>query len=186
MKRTPVSMAELYAARMLAEAGLPLTDHHADALTCAMQAVDPAHWYSSNETPDKTARKMILSGKPWQERGAAIKHIIRKDLYIASGGYMFMHSMSGSVSDDNIYRVSIFPDGVDVVCFGLDSIDSKLEGHYDRIDDLPDWVKERLAVLNMMSSTPPTNEVEGVGRRISGHVYWVFAPTTDTDASTSA
>lgn len=80
------------------------------------------------------------------------------------------------VGDDNIYRVQMKPDGIYVVCFGLESIDSCLSGHYDRIDDLPDWVKERLAILNMMSSTPPTNEVEGVGRRISERVYWVFAP----------
>ena len=89
------------------------------------------------------------------------------------------------VGDDNIYRVQMKPDGIYVVCFGLESIDSCLSGHYDRIDDLPNWVKERLAILNMMSSTPPTNEVEGVGRRISERVYWVFAPNP-AQTSTSA
>ena len=97
-----------------------------------------------------------------------------------------MQGQEGVVGDDNIYRVSIFPDGVDVVCLGLESVDSCLEGHYDRIDDLPNWVRERLALLNMIPLTLPTQEVEGVGRRISGHVYWVFAPVTSTDASSSA
>jgi hypothetical protein len=186
MTRITVSMVELQIAQKMVEKGLPITDHHFDALTCAMQHVDPANWYTANEPPDKTARKVILSGKPWQERGAAIKHIIRKDLYLATGGYMFMRGDSRGVGDDSIYRVSIFPDGVDVVCLGLESVDSCLEGHYDRIDDLPNWVKERLAVLNMIPVVPPTQEVEGVGRRISGHVYWVFAPDTGIDASSSA
>jgi hypothetical protein len=146
---------------------------------------DPRGIFTDNETPDKTARKIILSGKQWYGRPAAVKHIIRKDLYIATGGLLLMQMMT-PINDDNIYRVSLFPDGVDIVCFGLDSIDSCLEGHYDRIDDLPDWVKERLAVLNMIPVVPPTQEVGGVGRRISGHVYWVFAPTTGLDASSSA
>jgi hypothetical protein len=88
--------------------------------------------------------------------------------------------------DDNIYRIGIFPDGIKVMCFGLESIDSCLEGHYDRIDDLPNWVQERIAILSMIPVTPPTGEVEGVGRRISTYVYWVFAPRTCVEASTSA
>mgnify|MGYP003342197469 CR=1 FL=1 len=87
-----------------------------------------------------------------------------------------MQAMNGMAGEDKIYRVSIFPDGADVVCFGLESVDSQLEGHYDDVNALPDWVKERLAVLMMMSYTPPTEEVEGVGRRISRNVYWVFKP----------
>ena len=97
---------------------------------------------------------------------------------------MLMRDVSSGINDDNTYRISIFPDGIDVVCFGLESVDSQLEGHYDGIDLLPNWVKERLAVLNMMPATPPTNTVDGVGRRISAHVYWVFAPVA-SDTSTS-
>lgn len=184
-KRVQVSLTELQIVERIIKQGGKVTDHDADAYLAAMNHLDPANWYQ-NEPPDKTARKIILCGKQWPERPAALKHIQRKDLYFATAGYLYMHSMNGGVHDDNIYRVSIFPDGVDVVCFGLDSVDSQLEGHYDRIDDLPDWVKERLAVLNMIPATPPTQCVEGVGRRISGHVYWVFAPTTGTDASSSA
>lgn len=184
-KRVQVSLTELQIVEQIIKSGGKVTDHHADAYLAAMNHLDPVGWYE-NEPPDKTARKIILSGKPWRMRGAAIKHIKRKDLYIATGGYMFMLNDSRGVGDDSIYRVSIFPDGVDVVCLGLESVDSCLEGHYDRIDDLPNWVKERLAVLNMIPVIPPTQEVEGVGRRISGHVYWVFAPTTGTDASSSA
>ena len=79
------------------------------------------------------------------------------------------------MNDDNIYRVSICTDGVDVVCFGL-GIDTVHDGHYINADVLPKWVQERLAVLMMMSYAPPTEEVEGVGRRISRDVYWVYKP----------
>lgn len=169
--------------KAMIDKAIPITDHHADAYLALAHRADPAHWYP-NEPPDKTVRKLFLSGRQWDERPAAIKHIQRKDLYIATGGLLLMQMMN-PINDDNIYRVSLFPDGVDIVCFGLESVDSQLEGHYDDVNALPDWVKERLALLNMMPSTPPTNEVAGVGRRISGHVYWVFAPDT-TNASTSA
>lgn len=79
------------------------------------------------------------------------------------------------VTDDSIYRVSVCPDGVDVVCFGM-GVDTIHDGHYINVDVLPKWVQERLAVLMMMNYTPPTEEVESVGRRISRDVYWVYKP----------
>ena len=84
---------------------------------------------------------------------------------------------------DTTYRIRITPAGVDVICFGLESIDSDLEGHYDRVDDLPSWVQERLAVLLVLDSRPPTASIQGVGRRISERVFWVFAPDHPTSAS---
>ena len=185
MKRMTMTLSELRMVDEFAKRGFAISDHHFDAYCAMMHHVDPAHWYP-NEPPDKTARKILFSGPTWQERPAAIHHIKRQDHYLASGGQMLMVSVSGVPHDDNTYRISIFPDGIDVVCFGLESVDSCLEGHYDRIDDLPNWVKERIAVLNMIPVSPPTSTVEGVGRRISAHVYWVFAPTTSAEASTSA
>ena len=183
-KRFVIGLSELRMIEHFVKKGAPITDHHADAYLAAMNHLDPAGWYE-NEPPDKTARTIILSGKQWDERLAAIKHVQRKEMYIATAGHLYMQEMQRVPHDDNIYRVSVFPDGVDVVCFGLESVDSQLEGHYDDANHLPNWVKERLAVLNMIPATPPTNEVEGVGRRISGHVYWVFAPVA-SDASSSA
>ena len=99
------------------------------------------------------------------------------DIQHASAGRL-ADMITSQVHDDNIYRVSVFPDGIDILCFGLSSIDSDINGHYDRSDDLPNWVKERLAVLMITNGIPPTQEVAGVGRRISSHVYWVYAPET--------
>jgi hypothetical protein len=139
--------------------------------------LDPAHWYQSDEPPDKTVRKLLGGEVLLEDRRGAIMAVMRFDVLHASAGRLADMVMD-KVHDDNIYRVSIFPDGIDIVCFGLSSIDSPIDGHYDRTDDLPNWVKERLAVLMITSSTPPTQEVAGIGRRISSHVYWVYAPET--------
>jgi hypothetical protein len=130
----------------------------------------------SEEPPDALVRR-ILRGEVSSEGRTPMKFkVMRFDVQHANGGQMDMVDVE--MHDDNIYRVSIFPDGIDVMCFGLGSVDSDINGHYDRTDDLPEWVKERLAVLMITSGIPPTQEVAGVGRRISSHVYWVYAPET--------
>ena len=43
-----------------------------------------------------------------------------------------------------------------------------------RVEDLPEQVVNKLAVLNTRSYDPPTEYVTGVGRRISRTVFWVF------------
>lgn len=59
-----------------------------------------------------------------------------------------------------------------------------LAGLY-RVDTLPDWAQERLAVLMLTSHEPPTVEIDGVGRRINEYTYWICAPelvsTTQTE-----
>lgn len=78
-----------------------------------------------------------------------------------------------------IYRIHIEHDNaVDVTCIGLESVDSALEGTYDSLDTLPEWVQERIAVLSMLSATPPTQDIPSVGRRITKRTYWVYKPTT--------
>jgi hypothetical protein len=128
-------------------------------------------------TPDRVVRQ-VLAGELHRHN---LKSVIRFDSYQAHGhGANWIHADMATRSrlsnDDNVYRVSIYPDGVDVIGFGLFGVDSFFEGHYSRPDDLPEWVKERLAVLMITSAIPPTQEVEGVGRRISSHVFWVYAP----------
>jgi hypothetical protein len=138
-------------------------------------------------TPDALARQLIANKHfDKHERHVYLDHIVNTDLHLALAGKLMMVADSSLVGDDNVYRISIFPKRVDVICFGLESIDSCLEGHYSGVDALPNWVKERLAVLNMIPVTPPMPEVEGIGRRISSHVYWVFAPNAGREASTSA
>jgi len=134
-------------------------------------------WYT-HEPPDKTVRKLLSGEILPEDQSIAVLTVMQHDMQHASAGRLADMMTSKSMHDDNIYRVSVFPDGIDIICFGLSSIDSDINGHYDRSDDLPNWVKERLAVLMITNGIPPTQEVAGVGRRISSHVYWVYAPET--------
>lgn len=73
------------------------------------------------------------------------------------------------------YRISINQKGgAEVLCFDLENIDSELEGYYDDLSNLPTWVQERIAVLSVCSPNPPTPVVEGIGRRISESIYWIY------------
>jgi hypothetical protein len=80
------------------------------------------------------------------------------------------------VREDYTYRVEIGGEWVTIICFGFPSVDTDCEGSYYGVDALPNWVQERLAVLMMTPTTKPTMDIEKVGRRISEHVFWVYAP----------
>jgi hypothetical protein len=72
---------------------------------------------------------------------------------------------------EKIYRVEVFEDGLTVLSFGIEMAD--LDGRYKSIDELPQWMRDRLHVLSMMDYKPPTTTVKDVGRRISREVFWV-------------
>lgn len=82
--------------------------------------------------------------------------------------------------EDLVYRVNVdYADGnVSVICLGIGNVDANEDATYDSIQELPLWMQERIAVLSLMSYKPPTANVEGVGRRISESVYWVYKPST--------
>lgn len=90
-----------------------------------------------------------------------------------------------TVDDALVYRIVVRgSSSLTIMCLGLESVDSLLRESYDSFDDLPDWVKDRLAVLSIMPIPPPRTEIDGVGMRISDRVFWVYAP--NNLASTSA
>lgn len=120
----------------------------------------------------EAVRTLVTQPVDRDDRMRILNRIWQSDIYSLS--YKMLENMP-VVSDDCIYRVSICPDGVDIICFGM-GVDTVHDGHYINADVLPKWVQERLAVLMMMSYAPPTEEVEGVGRRISRDVYWVYKP----------
>ena len=78
--------------------------------------------------------------------------------------------------DDNIYRVVIYPNtkSVLVTCFGMEGVDTSIEGAYDSVDELPEWIQRKLAVLNMLKVKPPMVAVSDVGRRIDKDTFWVY------------
>jgi hypothetical protein len=105
------------------------------------------------------------------------------DLVIAYGwhkcakrGAFWIGDIQDLPHDDNIYRVSVDQDTgyVTVACIGLESVDAIVDGNYSGINELPDWMQEKITLLSMLSPVPPTEPVEGVGRRINADIYWVF------------
>jgi len=81
---------------------------------------------------------------------------------------------------ENVYRVMIYPTTgcVEVVCLGMDSVDSEAEGNYASTAKLPEWMQGKLAVLKMMKVDPPQTKIEGVGMRIDEDVFWVIKGDT--------
>jgi len=81
-----------------------------------------------------------------------------------------------SVSDDSTYRVTVARNNrtVSVECFGMYPLDRSVDGTYASVDELPEWMQAKLAVLLMLDTPPPTNDVEGVGSKLSPHLYWVY------------
>ena len=78
--------------------------------------------------------------------------------------------------DDNIYRVVVYPStkSASVSCFGMEGVDMTVEGVYDSVDELPEWIQRKLAILNMYRVKPPMRTVDGIGRRIDEDTFWVY------------
>ena len=105
---------------------------------------------------------------------AAIHGLITVDCY-SSNTALLNH---WDPDRDTIFRVCIDPltQRVEVTHFGIECIDLTEVGTYANTSKLPDWMQERLAVLCMMPSKPPTTAVEGVGQRINATTYWLAKP----------
>ena len=76
-----------------------------------------------------------------------------------------------------IYRVKINNNAsIDTDCYDLiDLYYPKLDKHYAKVEDLPKWVQEKLAVLMVIDPEQVGGrEVEGVGRRIDKMIFWVY------------
>lgn len=81
-----------------------------------------------------------------------------------------------------IYRVIIHAGtgNVKIHCVGMECVDSECSGNYTRIEDTPEWVQERIAVLSIMPysnnvlDSPPANEIEGIGTRLGANNFLVI------------
>ena len=73
----------------------------------------------------------------------------------------------------DVLRLEVIDGSVTIIDFSLEMLDNDISGWYSEVDLLPDWVKDRLALLMMVDPTPPTKHVDGVGRRISETVFWI-------------
>jgi hypothetical protein len=77
--------------------------------------------------------------------------------------------------DHRICRVLIRDDGtVHILCVGGNSQDAPdVDDIYTDVDSLPEWVLDKLSVLSITDPTPPTKNIEGVGRRINKNTFWI-------------
>lgn len=90
--------------------------------------------------------------------------------YLSAGAVLAMTTYE----EDVIWRIEEFSDGkVQSMYIGFAPIDSKRILDYNSSSELPEWVKDRVAVLRMLPCDPTNSVVFGVGRRISEHVFWV-------------
>ena len=79
------------------------------------------------------------------------------------------------MDDDKIYRIELDDSKkVIVKCYGIDSIDSVLQPYYSSVDDLPQWVQKKLAVLYLLDPDKVNQDIEKVGRRINRNVFWIY------------
>lgn len=83
-----------------------------------------------------------------------------------------MCSMSVPEFPNTVHRVSVREDmvTVDVITLGIDKVDGFMDGVYT-VDQLPDWVQERLAVLSICTLD---SMVEGIGKRVTDSVFWIY------------
>lgn len=82
-------------------------------------------------------------------------------------------SMQLAAQAKDVLRLEVIDGSVTIINFSLEMLDNDISGWYSEVDLLPDWVKDRLALLMMVDPTPPTKYVDGVGRRISETVFWI-------------
>lgn len=122
---------------------------------------------------DAAARNGYEAGK---KELAWHKHMLKQLYELESNIFSTTRPLTHMIANEpKTYRVSFTEKGgIEVVCFDLENIDSELEGYYDGVSDLPEWVQERIAVLSVCNPDPPTPVVEEVGRRISDGIFWIY------------
>ena len=92
-----------------------------------------------------------------------------------------IHRYIEMMKKDPVYRIRIYEDSsVETSCYDmLDNFKPELDNHYEHLDDLPDWVQNKLAVLMLLDHKVNNEEVKDIGRRISEDIFWVFKREND-------
>ena len=84
---------------------------------------------------------------------------------------VMLMELTGRINaDEEIWRVAVNSLGVSALHIGLGA---KPEIRSSSLAGLPEWMQERVSVLSMLTESPPTAPIEGVGRRVTDTVYWI-------------
>ena len=105
---------------------------------------------------------------------AALKVRMKNDLY--SMPHKEIDLLAMQVEKEPIYRLRLgSKPSVAVSCYDLiENFAPELESEYDSVNDLPIWAQEKLAVLMLLDPKQINDPIEGVGRRINEHVFWII------------
>ena len=77
------------------------------------------------------------------------------------------------------YRVAVEPSGrVNITTWGLAE---DIDRSYDSVDELPEWMQRKIAVLMIFDPEKPMDEIKGIGRRISRGTFWVYPDEGEDD-----
>lgn len=92
-------------------------------------------------------------------------------------------SYMNMIEDKPIYRICINDDTtVSTDCYDmLENFAPELNTYYSGVDELPKWAQDRLAVLSLLDPKQVNQQVEGVGKRINEHIFWLFKESSDGD-----
>jgi hypothetical protein len=88
------------------------------------------------------------------------------------------------LKEQPIYRVSIHDrtGEVNTDCYDLlENFAPELKMRYDTINEMPNWAQAKLAVLMVLDPMKVNNDIEGVGKRISRNVYWLYKENASGD-----
>ena len=83
---------------------------------------------------------------------------------------MLMELIGEPNDDAELWRIKVVPYIVEALYIGLGS---KPLIRVKTLSGLPEWMQARVTVLSMLTQTPPSEPVEGVGRRLSADIYWI-------------
>jgi len=74
--------------------------------------------------------------------------------------------------DDLFHALMIEDDGVvNIQCIGMDCVDSTLKDAYDNVNELPEWVQLKVAVL---MACQDGHTIDTIGRRVDDSTFWVY------------
>lgn len=94
--------------------------------------------------------------------------------------YIFATKMYATMATQT-YRVAVEPNGrVNITTWGLAE---DIDRSYDSVDELPQWMQRKIAVLMIFDPEKPMDEIKGIGRRISRATFWVYPDEGEDDGN---
>jgi len=95
-----------------------------------------------------------------------------------------VETLLNMLKEQPIYRVSIHDrtGQVNTDCYDLlENFAPELKMRYDTINEMPNWAQAKLAVLMVLDPMKVNNDIEGVGKRISRNIYWLYKEKASGD-----